>query len=163
MRHRIPAELVSLTTSWLLTRLTQEEFPSSGLAASASRLYCSSQWQPPQRRQLPAVRSHINPQGEIRAKWLLLRGDGFDSHGRVTAARLPPTSLSQPQTPSCLPHLIRFWNHRTGSRFRGLPARPPNTCQSFIPMTPQDGYKYCYLLLIRWCYSKGEACLFQGK
>lgn len=55
-------------------------------------LSCSSRWQPPQRRQLPAVSSHINPGGGIRAKWLLLRGDGLDSHGPVTAARLPFTS-----------------------------------------------------------------------
>lgn len=95
----------------------------SSSGAGGLTLSCSSPWQPPQRRQLPAVSSHINPQGDIRAKWLLLRGDRFDSHSQQLVCSLTLYSLRC----RSVPNLYRVWNHRAVSRLRGLsPRHPPH-------------------------------------
>lgn len=132
-------------------------------------LSCSSRWQPPQRRQLPAVSSHINPGGEIRAKWLLLRGDGFDSHGQSQQhVWLSETTLSQPQMPLCRPPplcpcLYRFWNHRAVRRLRGLPTHVSHRMSIFHAHAPRGGHKYCYLHFIRQCYTARESLFVPGE
>lgn len=101
-------------------------------------LSCSSRWQPPPRRQLPAVSSHINPRGGIRAKWLLLRGDRLDSHG--PARHSSPAAFHKPRFLSLDGFLIPV---STSFGTRGLEGdsegyRPifPTTGQFFMPMTP---------------------------
>lgn len=125
-------------------------------------LSCSSRWQPPQRRQLPAVSSHINPRGGIRAKWLLLRGDGLDSHGpSQQPGYLSQATLSQPRRLS-VPSLYRFWNQRAVRRLRRLPTHLPHDMSIFHAHDPRGGHKYCYLHLIRRCCSKGELVCSRG-
>lgn len=131
------------------------------------RLSCSSRRQPQPTTQLPAVCSHIDPWGEIRAKWLLQRGEGFGFHGwsqqhpwlfHIILPILRHLSAPNPCACSGITGL--------GGDLGGPPTCSPPACQLFLcaglagrpvcPVTPWEGHKYCYLHLIMWCQRKAE-------
>ena len=112
-----------------------QERPRRAFPLAGVPLPCSSRWQ------LPAVSSHINPWGEIRAKWLLQRGESFDSHGQSQTRFWLSlrTGTADPKTPFCPSPPHRFWSHRAGRGFGGHLLVSSAACQFFLSAGPARG------------------------